>query len=716
MVRTLAGVACLALALAGAAASGLRFAREKPAEKALSTYSSLGEILTHRIQALGPRVSDRMPLATIVAAKADYDASADYGTLLAADRVLLLFAAGFLLHAHGGLVAAAAAVLLSFSAHDLNLYPDSGYLLLVLLTAGLVVWRARAPSPLRSALLAAAVGATLLWRSPLAFFAPALALFERATEPGASWKRRRGELLILALAPYLFLLPWIAMNWTVNRRLVIFEQRSASSNLISGALGLVQNVEGDLGALIDEPIDVTNTGAVVGWAARQVARHPLRFIRAYVLRVKYALSFHPWLALMAAAATWLFRKRREYRELAFLAAYFLAIHCFMTVEERYFWPLWPPLALLACSLPAGLRAAERPRDDSPEAVFASAALLGALALVLALCLHAEWTVLAFARGARGGRGDVEAQLSAALRANPDDAWLLQERGGERFRRGDSAGAAEDFARASALPPESPSSRLLRARAEALLGKPGLLLEWAPPAGERREDFQLRYDADILKALACLRLGRKAEARERLKAAREVFGARNILVRGPQGEREKYALDKLRSSDAWFIRYCRQLQGPRPASEMRALDEALAALVQDPSELRIPRAEALPADDESRDRATALGYQDLKEYDRAIGVFDRLIRRRPAAASFRSDKAVCEHLKGDDDAALADLRAAIRLEPAFLPAYLTAGAIHVARGRIPQAVSVYDEALSKSPAAKADPLRRSVLAARKELTK
>ncbi len=866
---TLLSAACLALVLVRSVGSALRFARERPAERNLISHSPMGEILTHRIQAMAPLVSDRMPLATIASAKVDFHAAAPYGVLLAVDRVilvLLLFAAGFLLHPYGGFIAAAAAAFLAYSAHNLNLYPDSGYLLLVLLTAGLVVWRARAPSAARSALLAAALGATMLWRSPLVFFGPVLALYEWAAELRFSWKENRRRLLILGLAPYLFLIPWIAMNWAVHRRVVILELRSASSNIVTGALGLVQNIEGDLTTLVDEPFDETNGGAVVGWAVRQVVRHPLNFARAYALRMKYALSFHPWIALFAGAGVWVFRKRREYRELALLAAYFLAIHCFMTVEERYFWPLWPVLALLAFSLPAGLRAGERPLDGAPEARFASATLMGALALVMALSVHAEWTVLSFARGALLGRGDVERQLSAALNESPGDAWLLRERAAERFRRGDFAGAADDFAGAAAREPESAPSRLLLARAEAIRGEPARLLAWNDSSPFGRES-QLQLDAEILKGCAYLRLGRKTEALERLKAAWAVYRARNIVVRGPQGEREKRVIDKLNASDWGFVRYCGDLQGPRPDAEKRALNDALEAIVPGSSEVWMDRAgiaaragrraEALaalaharslaqdaeaklrtaaayrelkdygaaaalldalirdfPADSRPRferaelaaergrraealeflagaealhpgggelrralalhrrfgngERVAALldelirlfpedaqlraeragraapkgkdaaappsaaaprvaapeseierrqrvglGYQDRKEYGRALELFSSLAREYPAVAAFRSDMGLCEHLKGDDAAALADLAAAIRLEPKFLPAYLTAGAIHAAAGRTAEAAKVYDEALSRTADSR-DPMRAAVLAARKGL--
>jgi len=907
-LKFLLNAACLALALLWTSASALRYAREKPQERVLHTYSQHGEALAHGVVSRATAVSHRLPLATLVSARIHYHVAARDGVLLAVNEclvVLFMFAIGLLLHPYGGPLAAAAVAVLAAPGRDLNLYPDSGYTLLILLTAGLLVWRSRSPSAGRSALLGAAVGATLLWRSPLAFFGPALALYEWAADRCA-FKARARQWAILCIVPYLFLLPWIAMNWTVHRQLVIFEKGTANSNVVTGALGLVQNIEGDLTTLVDEPIDTRSTGAVAWWAARQVLRHPLRFARAFALRIAYALDGRWVLVLCAFASFWAFRRRVEHRALAFLAAYFLAIHCLMTVEQRYFWPLWPLLALVACSLPAWPRAADRPADRALEVRLSSWVLRGALAFVFALALGADWTVLSFARLARAGKGDALEQLSAALRAHPRDAWLLGERGKERLSRGDDAGAGADFAAAAALEPDSARARLQLARARALLGKPEGLLTFVAPGAE------LGIDADILKACAYLRRGRRNDAIARLKSAWESFGARNIVVRGPHGGREREVLARLRLSDAGFSGYCGHLQGPRPAAEKLALNDALAELLPDSSEVwterasllaktgrraealralarvaslkagrvaasdadlkalvvraelaagigaraealdALARAEALSLDQESvrarvveiyrglrefrrgsaflaaqaarrpgdaslwldaaefaaeggetaaaraalaradavksgdaallrmaevhgalkdgarafalfdelsqrsprdarpwlsraalearrGDRAAALNslaraealdpdnerqndeqrrrialvYQDLKEYDRAIELLGRLTRQYPGVASFYSDKALCEYLKGAHGAALADLRTAIRLEPKFLPAYLTLGAVLSARGHHAEAAEAYDEALSKTAESDADPLRELVRAARRD---
>ena len=637
--------ACLALALVWNVAAARRFARydsDKPT--GFSDYAGPGEILAHGIISQAGSVSYKMPLATIVSAPIRHYYDTRYGVLLAVNgvlMVLMVFALGLLLHPYGGFLAGLAVVVASYLNFDLN--PDSGYTFPILLSAGFLVWRARAPSAGRSAWLAAAVGVSLMWRSPLAFFTPALALYEWSVEHRFSFKAYRKQFLILCIAPYLFLLPWIAMNWTIYRQLVIFERGAAGANIVTGALGLVGNVEGDLRTLVDKPIHRTNTGEVISWAVHQVIRHPRRYARAYVLRIAYVLSSNPLVALFAVAGFWVFRRRREYRELFFMAAYFLGIHCFMTVEERYFWPLWPLLALLACSLPAGVLASERPLTVSLESRLASASLKTALMFALALSLYANWKVLSFANLVRRGRRDFEEEISDALRSNPDDTWLLDERGKERLDRSDFAGAAEDFSRAAALEPENHSAQLDLARAEALLGKPGRLLAW----NSEDPDALSQIDADIFKACAYLRLGRKGEARRHLEAAWNKYRSRCVVVRGPQGPLEKQAYDRLRLSDAGFVQYVDLARGPRPVAEELALNELLAEVDPDFSEVWIEgaksatelgkrnqaleflaQAEKRGLDTDEKRRGLLRLYRELKEYGRASALLETLSRSHP----------------------------------------------------------------------------------------
>jgi tetratricopeptide (TPR) repeat protein len=80
--------------------------------------------------------------------------------------------------------------------------------------------------------------------------------------------------------------------------------------------------------------------------------------------------------------------------------------------------------------------------------------------------------------------------------------------------------------------------------------------------------------------------------------------------------------------------------------------------------------------------------------------------------FLSDKGLCEYLSGDELAAIATLEQSISREPAFIPAYLTLGAIHAAKGRSAEALKVYDRGLAHAPAGEIDPLRDALLQERK----
>jgi tetratricopeptide (TPR) repeat protein len=89
-----------------------------------------------------------------------------------------------------------------------------------------------------------------------------------------------------------------------------------------------------------------------------------------------------------------------------------------------------------------------------------------------------------------------------------------------------------------------------------------------------------------------------------------------------------------------------------------------------------------------------------------------MRKRPWDASLYSDKAISEYSKGAVDAAVADLRTANRLDPRFMPAYLTLGAVLTSQGRAREAVAAYDDALSN--AGDADRFRPVIIKTRQEV--
>ena len=417
----------------------------------------------------------------------------------------------------------------------------------------------------------------MLYRTPLAFFPPVLALHEWASRRRDPPGDRRSRLALLCVVPYLLLLPWVAMNRSVHGRFILFEKDAATANIVTGALGLVRSVEGDLSTLVDEPIDLSSSGAVVGWAARQVLRHPLRYASAYARRAAFAASRYPVLLVLAVLSLYHFRRRREFQQLGLLAGYFLAVHCLMSVEDAYFEPLEPLFAVLAGALVFGFREKDPPPADSAGYRLSALAVNGLLSLVLALCLYASWVVGAFAL--LKGPGDAVRDLDRAVAENPRDSWLLLKRGRARLARGEVAGAVEDLRGAADVEPNDPAVGLQLAWAQALAGDPAPLLGWSPPPREGNDDpLQIRIDAEIFKACALIRAGQAERAQTHVKAALELHRERNILVRGDHGERERETLEKLRSAETGFRRQCEELQGARPAAEKRALRAILDRLL------------------------------------------------------------------------------------------------------------------------------------------
>lgn len=104
---------------------------------------------------------------------------------------------------------------------------------------------------------------------------------------------------------------------------------------------------------------------------------------------------------------------------------------------------------------------------------------------------------------------------------------------------------------------------------------------------------------------------------------------------------------------------------------------------------------------------ALTYQALKEHRKAVDLLERLSREHPADASYLSDMGINEFLAGSADAAVRDLKEAIRLEPRALSAYLSLAAVYAAQDRAADALSVYDQALAVKTGKDQDGLRKEI---------
>lgn len=205
----------------------------------------------------------------------------------------------------------------------------------------------RSPSKTCKYAGAAMLGCTFMLRSTMALFPPLWGLWVVFSGGRNEWRCRFREVLPAVLLPYLFLVPWMFSAHLGMQRSVVFEDGRANSNIITGALGLVGTIEGssrDL-ALLNGWRD---GDSLYIWAAKQVISHPWRYVSAVAERVREVALFFPAAALLGISGCAVLLFRRWVSLPLFVCLYFVAIHCLMSVEPRYFVPLW-----LICAAFAG---------------------------------------------------------------------------------------------------------------------------------------------------------------------------------------------------------------------------------------------------------------------------------------------------------------------------------------------------------------------------
>lgn len=362
-----------------------------------------------------------------------------YGVL----ALLFIMALGGLL---GGPLGAAMAV--GVVSWRYNVWPGPGCLafmefglsLFVFLIGCLLVWRGRQPSTFRTVLLSLALGASLLYRSSLAFFPPFLILFELIFEHRRPFRSAWKMLLPLCLIPYLFLTPWIRMNWIAHGRLIPFENGEANRNIISGASGFILN--NPPSGSVEQPAELPDPGNpnVLPWAIRRVLSQPLPYIRAYAARITFILNLQPVLFFFAFLAIWIHRDRREFRSLAALILYWPFIHCFMAIEPSYFVPLWPMLAIMAASLLDRLWGRMPPADRALEERGLMVIVLCGLAAALLLSADSIHKVNIYARRSQLSMTERREILNREIAVDPNDFWLRSIRGKTRLANRDFPGA------------------------------------------------------------------------------------------------------------------------------------------------------------------------------------------------------------------------------------------------------------------------------------
>lgn len=476
----------------------------------LGLYADRGEMLLHAVKSRG--VSWTMPLVSLLWAARQH---------LAIDPSLPVRAAGLLsalaafgLGARGGGPARGALFALSVSAAALTRTncdtEQELYSLALLLFLNLELARQSAKSLLSSALSGAAAGITLLIRTPLFLFPPLAAAYAWTGRAGARrWLLGSAVFLLFAYSP---LVPWARLNHSLTGRASFLEEERPVSNLITGALGMTFTIEGDARALAG----LSRNENVYRWAVRYAASHPARYAAAVARRAWQVLLMSPWLFLLAGLGLALARSP-ENKFLAFFCAYFVLVHCLLSIEERYFYPLRYVLALLAAAgawellKKAGLALEGDNKDRFTLPLFA-----GTAALALA-ALGVIWRYPGAARPPL-------IALTLELKKHPAETWLLKARGEQLFSLGLAAEGAGAMGQACAAGRDPAACWLY----SALTGRPS-----EPP--------QLfgRYDLLLVKLLRELELGDRVSSRATFKEARAVWlKERNIVRGGDQTERAR----------------------------------------------------------------------------------------------------------------------------------------------------------------------------------
>lgn len=235
--------------------------------------------------------------------------------------------------------------------------------------------------------------------------------------------------------------------------------------------------------------------------------------------------------------------------------------------------------------------------------------------------------------------------------------------------------------------------------------------WALPGGSGVEKGSSRTDF----AAACRAFKQPEPGHERKTGGwRSAAAPAAAADAGLARETARLYLDMGEPGQA--LRILAGLGPARPGDAELALEYAqtLAACGQRKAALAYLKGARRPGLEAGLAGRMAVLYQQMKEYGGALSLLDQLILAQPAQARWRNDRGVVEMLLGRRDEAAEDFLAAIDLDPGFLPAYLSLGALYRSVGRFLEAGRLYEQALSQPAAREGAELRRLIENERKSL--
>lgn len=402
------------------------------------------------------------------------------------------------------------------------------YTLALLLYANAALLKLKKDNAVTAAAAGLALGVSLLVRSPLLLFPPAVIIWERFSGNRGPLRRFAVNSALFLCCSYILLLPWARLNYSLYGQFIPFEQERGSCNLITGAKGTVFTMEGDCRAYAG----LTRTESVYAWAVKTVAAAPLNYAEAVGKRLWQAALMFPFLLLAAVAALFISR-RRETRFLALLAGYFLFIHCLLSIEERYFYPLRYLLALIAA---AGLFDALKAFWPGAERKDGGVLVFGGVFAVLAgfsfwiSCKTLSWP---------GRAAEPAVAVERALALTPSDAWLHKKKGLILLSFNSTEGGLAALARYAALA-KSPSPAIVYILKTLASEKP------LPPDG-----IENVYDTTLVKALRELELNDMKAAADSFTLAQGLWERDKNTLKGLPYEKDRLLSAGIRPTNNSF---------------------------------------------------------------------------------------------------------------------------------------------------------------------
>ncbi|MBI2385557.1 MAG: tetratricopeptide repeat protein [Elusimicrobia bacterium] len=298
----------------------------------------------------------------------------------------------------------------------------------------------------------------------------------------------------------------------------------------------------------------------------------------------------------------------------------------------------------------------------------------------------------------GDAGPARDLIDRLVKASPKDPLLHVDRAAVAAADGDRERALRELAEARALSPALETRKRIAFLYQDLKDDASAV----ELLHEIQKDSPPSARLEIDRATRAARAGDRETALQRLAEARALnpsFDERRLMVSLHQGLDDPGPARSLLAG----------LMAAAPRDPGLRIDHAdLSARTGDgPAALAsLAQARGLDPDPAGR-RRMALIHQDLKDYAGALALLEPLAREQPANAALLADLGLCRYLGGGADAAIEDLRAALELDPAALPAVLTLGSIYAARGRLDLELALYDA----TPSAGGEPALRALLRAR-----